>query len=375
MLKRFFSCKSTKTGLFGISLLLLPALFAPFIANGRPLAVWGGGGISFPFIRTFFAPDSPERTVEQLFNWLLLLIPVALALRLPRLRPVWKRLILAVAALLLLLPFFLVRPVMERADWRSLPSGTHAVRAPIAYGPFESVSAPYLPPCRAHWLGTDGIGRDVAARMLYGARNSLAVGVVSALLALVIGTAAGLAAGYFRGWFDLVIMRMIEILLCFPTFLLLLIVMSMLRDRRFEQSAAVVTGVLALTGWLGTAFLARGETLKQSPLPYIRSCEAAGMPVHRILFVHLLPNIIAPVLTSLPFCIAGAMLAESGLSFLGFGVQPPAASWGGILREACDDPLGYWHLTMFPGLALFIAVLSFNLTGEGARRSVSGPDC
>jgi len=210
----------------------------------------------------------------------------------------------------------------------------------------------------------------MAARLVYGARASLAVGIGSTVLALLIGIAVGLAAGFFRGTFDLLVMRGVEILLCFPTFLLLLILMSMLSDRDFSQSIPVVVAVIGLTGWIGLALLVRGETLKQRTLPYVESGIASGIPAWRIMFLHILPNVTAPVLISFTFGVAGAIMAESGLSFLGFGVQPPTASWGELLRQAFEDPLAHRHLTFVPGAALFIAVLSFNLTGEGLRKAL-----
>ena len=272
-----------------------------------------------------------------------------------------------------MLPCCLTQARLDKTDYRRQveQSGAHAVFAPIPYGPFEIVATPFEAPGRTHWLGADDIGRDVASRMIYGARASLAVGLFATAIALAIGTLVGMAAGYYRGWFDLLVMRLVEILLCFPTFLLLLILMSILKDRKFEQSILIVIAVIGLTGWIGLAFLVRGEVLKQRALPYIQSCEVVGIPVWRTMLVHLLPNIAGPILISFTFGVAGAILAESGLSFLGFGVQPPTASWGGLLRQAFDDPLAYWHLTLFPGLALFIAVLAFNFTGEGLRKALA----
>ena len=130
----------------------------------------------------------------------------------------------------------------------------------------------------------------------------------------------------------------------------------------------MVIGVIGLTGWIGLCQLVRGEVLKNRALPYVQSCEAIGLPVWRIMLFHLLPNISGPILITFSFGIAGAILAESGLSFLGFGVQAPTASWGGLLRQAFDDPFAYWHLTLCPGIALFVAVCAFNFTGEGLRK-------
>jgi peptide/nickel transport system permease protein len=147
--------------------------------------------------------------------------------------------------------------------------------------------------------------------------------------------------------------------------------MSMLKDHQFEQSILIVIAVIGLTGWIGLTFLVRGETLKQRALPYIQSCEVSGISPWRTMTFHLLPNITGPILVSFTFGIAGAIGVENALSFLGFGVQPPTASWGGLLRQACDNPLAYWHLTFFPGLALFIAVLAFNFTGEALRKALT----
>ncbi len=370
--RRFFADFQGRLGVVGILILLVPAVAAPLLANGRPLLVFGKEGLRLPFLPFLFAPDSTEFLVEQFFNYVLLLLPLWLLIALIVRRQFPRRILCGAAALLLLLPFAAARPKLDKTDYRlaAAESGERAVFAPIPYGPFEIIAKPYQKPSREHWLGTDEVGRDVASRMIYGARASLAVGLFATAIALVIGTLVGLMAGYYRGWFDLAVMRLVEILLCFPTFLLLLILMSILKDRKFEQSILVVIAVIGLTGWIGLTFLVRGEVLKQRALPYIQSCEVVGISAWRTMTVHLLPNITGPILISFTFGVAGAILAESGLSFLGFGVQPPTASWGGLLRQAFDNPLEYWHLTLFPGIALFIAVLAFNFTGEGLRKAL-----
>ena len=370
--RRFFADFQGRLGVVGILILLVPAVAAPLLANGRPLLVFGKEGLRLPFLPFLFAPDSTEFLVEQFFNYVLLLLPLWLLIALIVRRQFPRRILCGAAALLLLLPFAAARPKLDKTDYRlaAAESGERAVFAPIPYGPFEIIARPYQKPSREHWLGTDEVGRDVASHMIYGARASLAVGLFATAIALVIGTLVGLMAGYYRGWFDLAVMRLVEILLCFPTFLLLLILMSILKDRKFEQSILVVIAVIGLTGWIGLTFLVRGEVLKQRALPYIQSCEVVGISAWRTMTVHLLPNITGPILISFTFGVAGAILAESGLSFLGFGVQPPTASWGGLLRQAFDNPLEYWHLTLFPGIALFIAVLAFNFTGEGLRKAL-----
>ncbi len=372
-LARFLGSSSGVIGMTGVILLLIPALYAPFIANARPFFMEVDGVLSFPFARYLFAPDSPESFVEQFFNYFALLIPAAAVIFLLVRKRKTRLILTGIAALFLLVPFFTVREVVDKRNYRELCSAERVKScfAPIKYGPFETASTPCSAPDKEHILGCDDIGRDVAARLIYGARSSLAVGIFSSLIALVIGCAVGLAAGFKRGVFDLVTMRFVEILLCFPSFLLLLILMSLLGDRQLGQSIPLVIAVLGLTGWIGIAFLVRGETLKQRNLPYVESCIVSGIPEKRIMFFHLLPNVMFPVLIAFTFGIAGAILAESSLSFLGFGVKAPAPSWGGLLRQAFDNPLDHWHLTFFPGAALFIAVMSFNFVGEGLRRALS----
>ena len=374
-LKKFTSDKLALAGLIMVVFLFLTALFAPFLANGRPLLVIADRKISFPFLQTFFAPDSSEYLIEQFFNYILLvLLCIGLSKFIPDKLKNTKKYLPAAAALVLLIPFFTASPKIDKTDYRELYFGQKnvcAVFAPIPYGPYEQCGTPYQTPSKKHILGTDDIGRSVASRLIYGARISLAVGIFATALSLTIGCIVGMITGYFKGKTDLICMRLIEILNCFPTFLLLLILMAMLKDRKFEQSVLIIIAVLGLTSWIGLALLVRGETLKQSSLAYILSCKAAGLPLYRTLFFHLLPNISGVIFISFTFGIAGAILAESSLSFLGFGVQAPTASWGGLLRQSFEDPLHYWHLTFFPGLALFIAVCGFNFMGEGLRKALS----
>ena len=370
-LKRFCRDHLALIGVAGILLIFIPALYAPFIANGKPLAVISGWKVAFPFLHSFFAPESSEEMVEKLFNFLALYLPAWLFFFLVcRGRKLLRRILSTLSAVLLLCAFIFAEPVMDKQNYREKDYGESVVIfAPVPYGPDEIAGEPYEAPGKEHCLGCDDVGRDLAARLIYGARVSLAVGLISAILALVIGLTVGLCAGYFRGTFDLIVMRAVEILMCFPSFLLLLILMSMLSDYKIGESIPLVICVLGSTGWMGLTLLVRGEVLKESSLPYIQSCVVSGVPERRIMFRHLLPNIVAPVLISFTFGVAGAIAGESGLSFLGFGVQPPTASWGNLLRQAFDNPLAYWHLTFYPGMVLFIAILSFNFIGEGLRRA------
>lgn len=369
--KKLLSDNSMKCGIAGLLFLTIPAIFAPFIANGRPLLMRSEKDLSFPFLHSFFAPDSPEYAVEVIFNYLGLFIAAFLLILLFFKGKKLRSIAGIVAATLLAIPFFLASPRIDKFDYRKFVAENpevSAVFAPIPYGPFELVASSYEKPGREHLFGTDEIGRDVGARLIYGARVSLAVGIFSTLIALLIGAPVGLGCGFFGGKIDLFTMRIIEILICFPTFLLLLILMSMLGEYHFEQSAPLLVAVIGLTGWIGMAMLVRGEVLSRKKLPYIESCIVSGVPAARILFHELLPNVSGVLFIWFSFAAAGAILAESSLSFLGFGVKNPVASWGGLLRQAFDNPLDYWHLTLFPGLALFIAIISFNFIGEGLRK-------
>ena len=382
-LSKFFASAPGRLGVIGLALLLLPAIFAPFLANGRPLLVIAGGKVSLPFLNHFFAPNSADYDVfvEVCFNYLALCVPFGLILlaagRCHRGVRMWRPAVLVV--LLLILPFTGInrwsKARVDRRDYRAEPKVPGEVRifAPLPYSPFEQIGRPYEAPSLRHPMGCDSVGRDVAVRLIYGARTSLAVGIFATAVAVVIGTMIGIAAGYWRGWFDLVVMRIVEILMCFPTFLLLLILMSSLGNRAKPlPSIPVVISVLGLTGWIGAAFLVRGETLKQCAMPYIQSCEVSGVSIRRIMFRHLLPNISPVLLTWGVFAVAGAIMAENGLSFLGFGVKEPGASWGGLLSQAFyGDPVRYWHLTVFPGAAIFLAVISFNFLGDGIGKALS----
>ena len=375
--RRFRSSFSAMLGLSLILLLCLAAVCAPLLANQLPLLVRINGSLSSPAFKELIAPDCTEIFVSKTFNWLLLFLPVLGLLKLIFRKREKMFLWLAVsAAVLLLIPFLFSGSHVDRTPWRAkaaeMTNGDFAVFAPMPYGPYETVETPYSPPDRKHWLGTDHAGRDVFARMVYGARVSLAVGFFATGISMILGTLIGLLAGYKGGRFDLFVMRLVEIVICFPTFLLLLILMSILLDYGSRQSILLVIAVIGLTGWTGLCRLVRGETLRVRQNAYIQSCEAMGTPLWRILLFHLLPNVSGPIFVSFTFEVAGAILAESSLSFLGFGVQDPTASWGELLRQAFPDPLTYWHLMFAPGLAIFIAVCSFNLAGEGLRKALNG---
>lgn len=217
-------------------------------------------------------------------------------------------------------------------------------------------------PSVLHLLGTDGIGRDVLSRMLFGARVSLLVGFVAVGISTAIGVTLGAVAGYFRGLVDAVIMRFVDVMLTFPTFFLILAVIAYL-----DASIWNIMVVIGLTSWMGVCRLVRAEILSLRERDFMVAAEALGLAPTRIILRHALPNALAPVFVAGILGVAGAILVESALSFLGIGVQPPTASWGNILTEGKSTLGVAWWLSVCPGLAILITVLGYNLLGEGLR--------
>jgi peptide/nickel transport system permease protein len=217
-------------------------------------------------------------------------------------------------------------------------------------------------PSPQHWMGTDDLGRDVFSRLLIGTRVSLTVGFVAVGISLVVGTCLGLWAGFRGGWVDVCIMRLVDIMLSIPTLFLILAVLAFLGPNIYN-----VMAIIGLTSWPGLTRLVRGECLSVREREFIQAARLTGMSTPRLLFVHILPNVVAPILVSATLGVGGAILTESALSFLGLGVQPPMPSWGNILSIGRDYLHIAWWLSLYPGLAIFITVLAFNLLGEGLR--------
>jgi peptide/nickel transport system permease protein len=224
------------------------------------------------------------------------------------------------------------------------------------------VSQSLLPPSLAHPLGTDDLGREVLVRMLYGARISLLVGFVAVGISTLIGIILGALAGYYGGWVDALVMRFVDIMLCFPTFFLILAVIAFL-----DPSIWNIMIVIGLTSWMGVARLIRAEFLSLRQRDFVLAAQALGASDLRLIFRHILPNAMSPVLVSATLGVAGAILTESALSFLGIGVQPPTPSWGNMLIIGKQTLGSAWWLSVFPGVAILITVLGYNLLGEGVR--------
>lgn len=317
--RRFGRRWGPRLGLAAALLLALVALLADVLASDRPLLLRLDG-------RLYLAPnltDPTELRGEDIAS-----------LR-ARLRP-------------------------DRGDWMLAP--------PVPVGPYRTdVTLARLPapPGAGHPLGTDETGRDLLARLIHGSRVSLAVGLVAVALYLLIGVALGAVAGYFGGAVDLLVSRAIEVMLAFPTLFLVLALMAMIE----RPTVVHLVLVIGLTRWPDVARLTRGEVLRIKGLEFVTAARALGASDARVLLRHVLPNALGPVIVAAAFGVAGAVLLESALSFLGFGAPPPAASWGEILMQAhryVSSPGGWW-LALFPGAAIFVTVAAYNLIGEGLQ--------
>lgn len=256
-------------------------------------------------------------------------------------------------------------PELYNVDWKDLDDAGQlesVVWAPVPYGPNEiDLTQRLSSPGGDHYLGTDAVGRDLLAGLIHGSRISLSVGIVAAGIAVVIGVLLGSLAGYYGGKVDLIISRFIEIMLNFPVFFLIIVIVAI-----YGSSIWYVMLAIGLTTWTTEARLIRGEILKVRNMEYILAANSVGLPNSKIIFRHVLPNSIAPVLVSGAFAIAGAIILEAALSFLGVGVSATTVTWGSLVNEGRTSNNAWW-LAIFPGLMIFIAVVSYNLIGEGLR--------
>lgn len=242
-----------------------------------------------------------------------------------------------------------------------------AIAGPFTFGSRALIMNPTQlleAPSAGHWLGTDSLGRDLFARLVAGAAVSLGVGALAVLLAVVTGTFVGAAAGYFGGAKDRALMGLVDVLLCFPSFLLILAVIAIVGPGLWN-----IVLVIGLTGWMGTARLVRAEVLSLKEREFVLAARALGAGSGRILTRHLIPNALSPVIINAVLGLSSAILLESGLSFLGIGVQPPTPSWGNILTDGKATLGVAWWLTLYPGLLIFLTTLAANVIGESLREN------
>lgn len=231
-------------------------------------------------------------------------------------------------------------------------------------------------PGAEHLLGTDEVGRDVFARTIYGGQISLMIGITSVLISITLGTVVGLVAGYFGGWVDAILMRVVEALLAIPTLILLLILQRVLigntstinvLGRELSVTVVAIVVIIGVTGWMGLSRIVRSLVLSLKEQEFVLAARTLGASSRRIIFMHILPNTIAPIVVSATLAVGGAIVIETALGFLGFGVQPPTATWGNILSRARDQIDEVWWLWMAPGVLIMLTVLAINFIGDGLR--------
>lgn len=383
VLRRFRKNRAAVAGLYAVLGLLGIATLAPVLALNQPLYWNAGAGAELPWLSALFNRLLFENAVDILFNLLLVTAPFVWAAarwlrhRTPSLSRAraYGRCFAAVGVLFVCMSVEAVGPLdnplhftekvvnyrveRERLDALGTPPTALFPLVPYSYretDPMRSLESPSA----THWLGTDTEGRDVFCRMLYGTRISLTIGVVAVFIYASIGTILGALAGYFGGWVDNLVSRLVEVMITFPTFFLILTLAALIQERSIFH----VMLIIGLTNWTGVARLVRAEFLRQKNLDYVQAALAMGLERRRVIFFHILPNAIAPALVSATFGIASAILIESTLSFLGVG-DISVASWGEILNAGRVEQK-LW-LVLAPGVAIFVVVTLFNLLGEGVR--------
>lgn len=318
-----------------VSFLCLVALFAPLIAGTKPIVCKYKGEIYFPFLGYYARSWENPIFVKDRFRDI---YSTSLQKKDPDTWAIWP--------LVYQDPYRRVRDG-EWPDQPGNPVGTEGE------------------PSRYNWFGTNQQGFDVFAQMVHGTQIALSVGFFSMAIAAAIGITLGALAGYYGGWVDMLISRIIEVVMCIPTLVLILAIVAML-DHVSNYHLMAIVGI---TGWTGIARLTRAEFMKLKELEFVSAARAMGAGNVRIMFRHLLRNALAPVLVPITFGIADAILIESGLSYLGFGASPPNPSWGTLLHSGRLAIQQMWWLILFPGLAIFLTVLAYNLIGEGLQEA------
>lgn len=312
--RQFRKSRFAVASLVIVCLIFIVAIFAPFIANERPLMMHYKGEWYSPAIR--LSAD--------------------------------------------------LRDIDFRALAEEKKDDVFMLFAPVPFSPNSyDLSRILEKPSLMHPLGTDGEGRDVLAQLIWGSRVSISVGFVAVGIAAMIGILLGVLAGYYGGLIDIIISRLIEVMMCFPTFFLILAVLAFIGPSIYN-----IMIVIGITSWTGVARLVRGECLKFRAREFVVAARVVGAKDRRIVFRHLLPNALSPVLVIATFGVASAILVEASLSFLGFGVPPSTASWGSLLSTAQDFMDVAWWLTLAPGFAIFLTVTAYNLVGEGLRDAI-----
>lgn len=361
-----------------IVLLALIAAFAPFLANSRPyIANWSDGRTTFPL---FGALTWVDITLAVLALAVIGLVIVRRFLDF-ELRYELAGLV-AVVAIVAPVSYFLADPPRLETYERfrvAKESGelTSAIMAPVPFSPNDANrdvdrTRPQQPPSGRHWLGTTVYGEDLLSRLIFATRIALAIGFIATGISTVIGIALGAVMGYFAGTLDLLLMRFVEMVEVVPRLVLLMIVVTFFSEGWLKDLRLYLMMVtIGLISWTGDARFIRAEFLKLRKQDFVQACVATGLPLRNLLFRHMLPNGVAPVLVNVSFGIAGAILLESVLSFLGLGLEAEQASWGQLLDQARQGGSGFnWWIATFPGLAIFLTVFAYILIGEAMRDAI-----
>jgi peptide/nickel transport system permease protein len=354
---------SARLGMIWIAVMVLAAVFAPLLANSHPLAMKVDGQWSSPMLRHLTPAD-------VMLMMVFALCVVVLPLRVGTLR--LRVCMVVLASTLAVGPvYLLVQPpltVVYESYREDLTAGRieRAVFAPIAFSPSDRLrDQPEMrlqPPGARHLMGTTVNGADLMANMLHATRIALSIGFISTGIAIVIGVIIGGLMGYFSGIVDLLGMRLVEVFSAIPTLLLLLCFVAF-----FQVNLYFMMAIIGFTSWVGYALFVRAEFLRLRRMDFVQAAEGLGLPLWSILFRHMLPNGVTPVLVNASFGVAGAILAESTLSFLGIGLTEEA-SWGRLLNQALGvGGTFYWWIAVYPGLAIFLTVYAYNLVGEALR--------
>ncbi len=356
--QRFRGQKRAVAGLALVGALFIVAALAPFLAGNRPILFVGEDGLELPVFKAFTQED---------FFWFACPAAALVLLLFKKAVTERKQFLLLSAAVLFGTVMAVGLAWPERIvhdDYRPYREGDREARVclfPLV--PYSSSEVPLKgmlePPSGSHWFGTDRQGDDILARMIHGTRLSLFVGFTAVVVCLLIGVVLGALAGYFGGIVDALVCRLIEVVTCFPAFFALLAVLAFLPPRIFW-----VMLLIGLVRWPGVARLTRAEFLRLRKREFVVAARAMGFSNRRIIFRHILPNSLTPIIVAATFGMAGAIMIESGLSFLGIG---GFESWGRLLSEYRPYFDVAWWLTVFPGVAIFVTVTAFNLVGEGLR--------
>jgi peptide/nickel transport system permease protein len=357
-----------------IIFLFLLAIFAPFLANDKPFVIKIEGQWRFPLFGDLNAADYSIFLTAIVAIVQLLLIRHNQKRIDPSIRSsvLWRQISINLLIILVGVVFFYIflPRRLDATDYKGMVASgkaSNAVFAPVPYGYGRTdLKVREQPPNRQHWLGTDDVGSDVLCRIIHGSRISLSVGFVAVGISSIIGIIIGAILGYSGGKLDFLGMRLVEIMMAVPVFFLIITIVAF-----FPRSLFNIMLIIGLTTWTEDARFIRAEFFKLRRQDFVQAAISLSLPLRSILFRHMLPNAIAPVLVNATFGIAGAIFIEAALSFLGFGVAPPTPSWGQILSLGVSTTGRFlWWLTLFPGMAIFFTVLAYNLVGEALRDAI-----